>query len=534
MKISTGLIYCLLIAAMAVFSAIPASAELLEAADRLNSIVITFDPPIINRCNRAADLYNLIIETVKAPEHGILEQIEKSGTLWSASHSLCGVQFSLLHYDDPARAVEICRSLLDKVNSAMREVFKESKDSNEFADYIHALLQSDRPEQNPLHRPVSLHLSGNLSAFAAELTQTAAKLESAYSENAGNESYESDVLPGVLPTAYTVFSWPETSAEAFFTAKYLGEKFVKEAGLDQLLKYEIIYGDSALSLVVYLSCSEELLADNIQKLRQIERYRIGSELPSDWKQFSQSLGDILTDDQRDLAKKAMFSGWLKHWQGSFENIPVNLPVSPQHRSLIVCMPESDQHRLSFSSGLFPDFVAASEPGGGNICDITVVVSGDNQKILDEINQNLDENPFAVMPLTLTRERDMLKIVFHCMSEEVSGTLARLRNHIYNNLVEKGLISEPVDTLKIGIAGVSGLPPFELRGLMQRGWSPITDGKAVTWLTDHAQLLNMSNASAEQLNQRWRLYIASCRGRSELLAIIAASGQKIKNYSLPLR
>ncbi|EKD82421.1 MAG: hypothetical protein ACD_39C01307G0001, partial [uncultured bacterium] len=398
-------------------------------------------------------------------------------------------------------------------------------------DYIHSLLQRSEREEASLHKPVSVTMTRNLAAYADELNAAASRIDSVYNDaSAGNNGR--NVLPGVLPTVYTVFRWPEMSARSFFTAKYLGEKFIREAGLDSLLKYEIIYGDAALSLVVYLSGSEEQLAENMQKFRQIERYRLGREPPSDWLPFSLSLNEILADDQRDLAKKAMFLSWLQHWQGSLDSIEVSLPAHPEHSRPEICMPEDYQHHLSFSNNLFPDFAASWQSDGGNICDITLVIGGENKGIIREIHQDLDEKPFSMMPLTLTFDHDLLKIVFSCSSEEVSGNLARLRNHIYNNLVEKGLISEPVDTLKIGIAGISGLPPFELRGLMQKGWSPVADGRQITALTDYAGLLSMKKAAKESLNQRWQLYLASSRGRSELLAIIAAAGHQIKNFSLP--
>jgi hypothetical protein len=195
------------------------------------------------------------------------------------------------------------------------------------------------------------------------------------------------------------------------------------------------------------------------------------------------------------------------------------------------MPEAHQHLVSFSNGFFPNFAATRHEDGGNSCDIAIAIGGDNLQIIDEIQSDLEKSPPAVS-LTLVREPAMLKAVFHCNTSEVGGNLARIRNHIYNNLVEKGLISEPVDVLKIGIAGVSGLPPFEMRGLLQKGWVPTANQSRTTPLTDPYKLLRVENASEESLRQRWHLYLASNRGRAELLAMIALAGSSVKSFVLP--
>jgi|GEM_PF-1289097 hypothetical protein len=535
MRTFTCLLTCLLIAVLAIFPGTGASAQDSNTIDRLDSVVITFDPPIVKRCNRASDLYNLIVATVKSPKFGIEEQISQSGSMWSASHSLCGVQFSLLHFDDPAKAAGICKKLLAALQAEMPAILQKDRHSNEFADYLHDLLYSTEQAKNSLHKPVSVALTRNLAAHTAELHMAAATLASVYS-GMSNGDQGSNTLPGVLPTVYTVFAWPEASIQAFFTAKYLGEKFIREAGLDSQLKYEIIYGDATLKLVVYLSGNEEQLAESMAKFRQIENFRLGRDAPADWQAFSLSMSEIMADDQRDLGKRAMFSGWLQHWRSSIDNddpvVKAIFPVHPEHKPAEICMPESFQHHLSFSSGFFPDFAAGRQSDGGNICDITIAIGGDNRSMIKEIHQDLKDRSFSMMPLTLTLDHGLLKVVFSCAAEEVSGNLARLRNHIYNNLVEKGLISEPIDTLKIGIAGVSSLPPFELRGLLQKGWSPISDGRQTNELSNYAELPGMQKAGKESLKQRWQLYLASSRGRSELLAIIAASGSQIKNFDLP--
>ena len=533
MKFSSKLIRYLLIALLTFLPLIQASAASAESGNRPDSIVVTFDPPIIKCLNHSEELYHLVLKTMKAPENGLLELINKSGAMWSASHSLSGVQFSLFHFDNPAMAAQICKNFLSRLRLEMQTGFKEDKTTREFADYIHALLQTDEPAQEMLRKPVSVSWSENMHEYASELDFAAAELLPAY-QSITCATIPHHILPGVLPTVYTVFTWPAISSRTFFTAKFMGERFLKQAGLDKLLKYEIIYGDATLHLVVYISGNEEQLADSMQKFREIHEFELGQELPADWAQFSSSLSEIIEDDVRDLAKKALFVGWLKHWQGSLDELKSDRPQAPAQRNFGICMPESHQHLLSFSCRLFPNFAAAQRPEGDDTCDITLAIGGDNKKIVDEIYRDFSSDPSAIVPLTLTRDQSLLKIVFHCKPAEVSGHLARLRNSIYNNLVEKGLISEPVDTLKIGIAGVSTLPPFELRGMLQRGWSPIPSRKSMEQLPETAQadLLNIIDASKETLRQRWQLYLASSRGQSELLAMIVAAGYQIKDFSQP--
>jgi len=499
-----------------------------SAHDRLGSIVVTFDAPIIERCNQSQEFYNLLVTTIKSPTNGIMSQIKNSGTLWSVSHSRCGIQFAIYHFDDPGVAAQICKDILTSLKRALREKFVK-RSSHEFADYIHSL-----PSQNGFvtefrHKPVTVDLSENMSAYAHEFAVTD-ELGYFFAQTSTPDS-NINVLPNVQPTVYTVFSWSDNNSAAFFTAKYLGEKFIREAGLDDLLKYEIVFDDAAISLVVYLTGSEEMLAEKMPRFRQIDQYRLGREPPTDWLQFSRSLNEIMSDDLRDIAKNALFQAWQKHWHGDFANLRIDLPVAPKHQITGICMPETHQHFVSFSSGVFPNFAATRHENTGNTCDIAIAIGGDNRKIVDEIRNDLESSAPPVS-LTLVSEREILKIVFHCSADEVSGNLARIRNRIYSNLVEKGLISEPVDTLKIGIAGVSTMPPFELRGLLQKGWVPTASSHQTTPLTDHSRLLSVENASAESLRQRWQLYLASNRGRSELLAMIAAAGHNVKDLVLP--
>ncbi len=528
MKFKDKLVWCLLTLLLALFAPGQADAGNSHSYDGPGSIVITFDAPVIDRCNHSGEFYNLLVRTIKSPANGIMEQIKSSGALWSASHSLGGIQFALYQFDDPGRAVQICKDITTTFNRALQQGFAK-KVSGEFADYIHSL-----PSQNGFitafrHKPVTISLSGNMAAYANEFAATE-ELGHFFAQTSPPDS-SSNVLPGVQPTAYTIFSWPDNNSEAFFTAKYLGEKFVREAGLEDLLKYEIIFADASLSLVVYLSGSEEVLAEHMPKFRQINQYLLGREPPADWLQFSRSLSEIMSDDLRDIAKRALFDAWQKHWHGTFEDLRVDRPVPPPQLSTGICMPEAHQHLVSFSNGFFPNFAATRHEDGGNSCDIAIAIGGDNLQIIDEIQSDLEKSPPAVS-LTLVREPAMLKAVFHCNTSEVGGNLARIRNHIYNNLVEKGLISEPVDVLKIGIAGVSGLPPFEMRGLLQKGWVPTANQSRTTPLTDPYKLLRVENASEESLRQRWHLYLASNRGRAELLAMIALAGSSVKSFVLP--
>lgn len=530
MKTQSKFVLCLLITVLTMLPLLCCATGNTDPAGGLNSIIVTFDPPVVNGCNQSAAFYDLLIETVRAPADGIIDEIDKNGTLWSASQNLCGIQFSLYHFDDPEKAVQICKKLLLQLAQNISGKLKENRRSQNFADYIHSLLLSEPATKISQHKPVSISLSQNLAFYANELASMAGKLNVHLSRTSSLAS-AFNVLPEVMPTVYTVFSWPESSMQAFFTAKYFGEKFIREARLDQLLKYEIIYEDTRISLVVYLSATEEILAENMQKFRQINEYRLGHETPADWQQFSKSLSAIMADDLRDLAKKKLLKAWLLHWQGSCTSAAIEAPLPPEQQYSGVCMPEEHRHRLSFSSRLFPAFAAACHDEGGNICDICLVIGSDNPQIIDEIYRDLKENP-SPTALTLTHNLKFLKITFHCSAEEVGGNLARLRNHIYNNLAENGMKSEPIDTLRIGVSGVSNLPPFEMRGLLQRCWIPVSTDKVSTPLVDYADLFAVENSEEEALRQRWQLYLASNRGRCELLAMIAAAGHQVKDLKLP--
>lgn len=518
---------CLIIATTAILPAVHAAAAEAVSVASLSSIVITLDPPIIAGTNRAADLYGLMQNVLTSSDSDISRRIKQSGAMWSASYSLCGIQFAIYHFDNPDTASEICTDLLERLASLATKLEQKSLKRADFAEYIHSFL----PAANSDHAPVSLYLSYDMSPYSEALRSAAEQLTPLFIDKPV-QNIGKLMLPEVLPTAYTVFFWPESTDAAFFTAKYFGEKFISEAGLEQLLKYEIIYTPRALWLVVYLSGTENLLAENMQKFRKIIHTNMNDAPTTEWPLFCQSLRDIIDDDQRDLAKNALFNSWQQHWQTSFRDMTdEKQPVPPQKRFTGFAMPETYQHQLSFSEGLFPDFAAASQGKDDSSCDITIALTARVHQLLDSIHQHLSQTTQPVT-LTLVRHPDLLKITFHCDIKEIEGHLARIRNGIYNHLVEKGLVSNPVSSLNIGIAGVSGLPPFELRGLLQKGWLPTRKHRTPTSPIDPAAVLRLSETTPEQVEQRWKMYMASQRGCSELLAMIAVAGHRIKNFSLP--
>lgn len=498
----------------------------------VNSIVLTFDPPVCAGINRSKDLFDAIVATMNANEPGLASEVDQGGAVWSASQNLSGVQFSLFYPDKPQVAIEIGKKFIQKL-PAFFNFSSTPAEKIEFINYLHLLCELGN-FKNSGHQPVSVYFNGPISEFADELDSQVVQLHQLYDQPRPAFSLEKPVLAFTEPTIFEVMQWDRIDAETFFSAKYLGEQFNKELSINGSGSYEIIFSNSALRLVLYASGSEADLFKMRAQIKQFTLQVLTRPNKQLWQNFARAAQALLSDDLRDLGKASMFDAWLHHWQGAtmIKTGELNF-IMPIKQCSNISMPEVWMHNFSYSNDAYPAFSASSDSDNKEIADIAVSIYASDTAIIDEIAECLNNRGGISFPFSAAKhgEKDIL-ISFHSPLDEISGNLARIRARILNSLVEQGLLSDLPGSLKIGIAGVCAIPPFVLRGLLMDGWPSLTGNKkwSAAELKDIGEALNFADSDRDSLFRRWHLITATAKGKAEMLALLSSKNLKISSFS----
>ncbi len=507
-------------------------AEAISRNDDMNALVVTFSPPFAGSLNRSEKLFQALIETMQEKPGDLAGKINSVGAIWSASQNLNGVQFALFYPGDSAAATDICRSMLTGLAGRIPEIQAISS-SKDFSHYLHSICQCHCSFAATEANPVSVYATG-LSSESYDLL----KLETGLFSSLYDRGRSKQKLPAVIPetpaTAYEVFSWNRFTAETFFSAKFIGEAFIKEMHEIEGCSYEIFNCDGGIQVALLTSGSEEKLFHAHNKLRQFARLSFPKNRNEAWKAFSDRLKNIINDDERDLTKKNLFAAWVKHWSGNFTDLANNPGfVAPTARHSGVSQPEPWNHKLSFSKNIHPRFCASSYSENNDTVDISLGFSGEKD-IIDLIEQILDSERNTSFPMNIDRRvPDRLSLSFHCKPGQVVDCVSRLRLVISGGLFENGIEQRLASLLKVGIAANGNMPPFELRGLLQQGWPPVTDEHEWQMVTasDLPALLLFSTSDNKALKRRWAIAISTSRGKTEILSLLALQNMALRDINL---
>jgi hypothetical protein len=493
-----------------------------------SSIVITFDPPLHDGLNRSADLFAFIVETMNShPE--LASAANDIGAVWTASHNLSGVQFSLFSPDSATRAQQISSHLLEKLGSFSPP--KPASAAHEFASYLHHICHINTDITASATMPITVYLEGDGIDPGEELALAASKTAMIYSYTLPSISSTSPVLEMVKPTLFEVFSWNRADHAAFFSAKYIGEQFARETAAISSASYEIIFSRQGLKLILIVSGRESDLFQARELLQSFNQKAQNKPDKTQWQNYVRTAASLLTEDSRDIGKSAMSSAWLRHWH-CIQHTDEDWSYVPPHRQCSnSCMPQSWMHDFSYSHEVFPGFAACSISENPDLADISIVIAVNEPRILDSIVETLENRGTLSFPYSISRNDNRIVLSFFSMTSEVSGNIARLRAKILNSLVEKGFISDLPGPLKIGISGVCRLPAFIMRGMLQNGWPPIKTG--LKWQqaesTQIAELFNLKVSPPDAAVKRWNLLTSSAKGKAEILAFLAAGSLMIHSF-----
>lgn len=531
MKNSTKFIRGLWLASLLVLMVISAQAQPV-ASEQPNSLVVTFSPPVINGVNRSENLYQALLDTMLKKPENLATRIDAAGAVWSASHNLSGVQFAIFYPGDGGQAVSLCKSMLEVLAARIPDLVKNSGSSS-FTSYLHSICALTNRPVDEQWQPVSLYASGEIASAAAILGNETARFAPLYNLGHSQINPTRIVLPAASSTVYEIFSWDEFTTSSFLSAKFIGGRFSREMSSVNGASYEIIVAPSRISLALIVSGSEENLFSIREKLRSFARLQFSNEGESSWQNFASRAVQIMNDDQRDLGKKTLFDSWVNHWGGDFTQDGATPGyATPTAHISGVSQPESWRHDFSYSENSFPRVCACSLGENAETADIAITFDA-ARPIIDEIAGCLDTESMTSFPLNLDKQLpERVVISFHSSVDQISGHIARIRSRIMGVLAEKNLIvgEEPYQ-MKTGIAGTCKIAPFELRGLLQQGWAPLTENH--TWQQASYNLLTelmlFKPSDHEAFKRRWEIATSTSRGRATILALLLTRNIMLKNF-----
>ncbi|MEW6710013.1 MAG: hypothetical protein AB1403_09355 [Candidatus Riflebacteria bacterium] len=497
----------------------------------LSAIVLTFDPPIISGTNYTEALYNRMktLAGNKTGSENLAAVIGTMGANWMLSRNLSGIQLALIFPDKNDQLPAIIEKYIEQLVFDLNE---KPLEANSFSFAQHLIARDQQSFIANGRERISLYTYGiSLDKFY-NIKNLLEKLDFLFPTPPPAKPCNHCVLQDSSPAVVKVLNWNEISASSFFSAKFLGEKFLRNNGDSKKIEYEIIFEPAKLRLFLIAKGSEEELF--LQYPRIEEFFGKISEVgkSSDWATYSRTAGQILIDDNRDLTKSLQQKAWFKHWQSSFNQSEIDFAM-PEDSGLLINMPSADRHFFSRSDSQFPRIVAILNEDGKNICDISIRMAAE-PRIIDEIVKTFDTDQTISFPLSMNRESEQyLLIQFHAANENVSRSIAGIRSRVLNHLALKNLVNELPSELSVSIAAASSAPPFLLRGWLQIGWP--ADPANYSWqpasIEDLYELLDIPGDDKSAFRRKWLLKTATGRDKAELIARLASKGLFIESFDL---
>lgn len=495
----------------------------------IHSMVVSFDAPVFKGLNQSENLFNAILKLMNDQQTDIGRRFDKLGAIWTASHNLSGVQLAFFYADDPEKVVDLALELFELLKNKAASHFSDTK-CHDFSRYLHQICRLQRPQE----QRISVQTGGGFHAFNEKIAQTASAMGTIYEKTGINElSSVPPVLPDVLPTVFNVFKWDHIDSSSFFSAKFTGEQFKKEATDKSPVRYDLLFGDDSVYLVAYISGSEEELFGCYNHFNNVRRSFLKHSSGS-WQGFAAAAEALQKNDLRDVVKTTMLNAWLTHWGSKSSTYSSQISfVQAASAEEKISMPADWLHSLSYSKNLFPFFATSNSSDNSETADIAISITASSPVILKEIVGCLKNRQGISFPFSVELQNNQRVIIsFFGQINEISGNIARLRARILNYLFEKGLITELPGPLKIGISGICNIPPFILRGLLQEGWPPTTAESNPRPATeeDIFALPELSAEGKEAGQRRITVLSSSSRGRAELLAVLTSEGIQLRSMS----
>lgn len=556
----------LLVAFIIVIATIPCFATTNKT--QTNRVVVTFSPLVVNNLNCTSELFEVFSNTVKK-DSNLSEKLEASGALWSISQNLSGIQISISSPQSLEELYQLTESFLTTALKNSENIVKSTKTNIKPADRLYQFF-TDSDSISSTFKPVSIRffnssgseqndyyvnhlvieeITPNSNITNDETQESEASLQPIKKlrhdfiedycniyKNTQNTNKQAPKIQNVAkPILANFLCWNSLTPETFISASLIKNRFIYDDVSNQKFSIELFNTTNGLVLAVYcdIDKNEDIYNKYLEMCKSIDS-AISSISSKEWSTWASKLLDVMKNDKRDYSKKAMFDAWCKHWNGTgFENIPTKLDFKkPDYTKEVQIFSSISDHNFNLSADTFPAIYACNDESFKEDSIIAVCIKGHDQ-ILSSIENHISNTLQINVPITINQKpSDSLVISFYCPEEKVPAYLSRIKASIANHLYSKFNITDLKKSIRIGIAGISSIPAYRLKGLLTLGW-PTKSARYESRVASNSDLYSFvksSNSSDDKnFKLRWENMASSPQDKAKILAMLACHNLTINSW-----
>ncbi len=530
--------------------------------NQLNRVVVTFSPLVVNNVNCTNQLFNIFVDLSKNKTK-LSETIEDSGVLWSISQNFCGIQISFSSSKKPEELYNIVSMLLEKSYAATENLL-EKQNNNNLKAIDRLFLFAVNPEAEAFKsKPVTIRFFDNLgkevSDFYSEHFKKNEEKEASEAENDEtnlnpNKDDSSDVIakycdfykkcvetnserPNIQEVSKPILAklliWEKLTPDIFISASLIKNKLIFDGENNQNSGIELINTGNGLALVVFCETEKNsLYAQHLLMNKRIDAAVSGIG-PKEWEAWNTKLLEVMRNDRRDFNKKAMFDAWNMHWAGKgFETIPAKSDFKkPDYQKEVNIFATQSDHAFYLSPDTYPAIYACNDEDFKDGSNVAVCLEA-KSNIIDGIEKHVGSSLPISVPITINRKRaDRITLSFYSPEAKIPAHLSRIKSSVADFLYSKFKVTDLKESIKIGIAGISSIPAYQLQGLLNLGW-PTTKANTKIRVAKFSDLYDFvkNNSSNEKiLKLRWENLASSPQDKAYILSVLACNNLTIDSW-----
>ena len=529
--------------------------------NQLNRVVVTFSPLVVKNLNCTSQLFNLF-EKLSKNKTELSDTIESSGALWSVCENYCGLQVCISSSKSPEELFDIINYLLERSYNASENLFNSRFNL----------------EIKPIDRLYPFFVKTDSKAFKSEpvtirfFDYSGKELEDFYSkhfmakssddavgegeaEPAENDNeaknivkkfcklYEkcfatNDERPNVQSVSKPILAkmifWKNLTPDTFVSASLIKNKLIFDGESNQKNSgIELINTGNGLVLIVL----SEVEMNSLYSQHLLMNKRIDAAVsgigPKEWEAWNSKLLEVMRNDRRDNNKKAMFDAWNKHWGGKgFESIPHKSDFKkPDFIGETEIFSSQADHDFYLSADSFPAIYACNEEEFKDGANVAVCLEG-HSSMIDGIEKHVSSSLQIRVPITINRKKpDRITLSFYSPEAKIPAHLSRIKSSVSDFLYSKFNVTDLKKSIKIGIAGISSIPAYQLQGLLNLGW-PTNKARyeaRLAKLSDLYEFVKSDSSSEKILKLRWENLASSPQDKAYILSVLACNNLTIESW-----
>lgn len=531
---------------------------------KLNRAVVTFSPLVVNNINCTDQLFDVFSKITKT-KSSLTEKLESSGALWSISQNLCGLQICVSSSKSLDELCEIIDSFLSYAIKDTEKILTSVKSDIKPVDRLYQFLIVS--EESALKaKPVSISFydysgkeiedcySKYLNGDSSDVTEIASDTEANvvivddkktrndfikdYCELYNRSSKTNkNLLPKVQPVAKPILAklifWNKLTPDTFISASLIKNKLIFDDENSPFSAIELFNSGKGLVLVVLSEVEKNsLYAQHLLMAKRIDAAVSGIG-PKEWEAWNSKMLEVMRNDKRDFNKKAMFDEWNKHWGGiGFEAIPNKSDFKkPDYIKEAEIFSTRSEHNFYLTPDTYPAIYACNDESFTDGSNVAVCLQG-HTTFIDGIENHVRSSLKIKVPITINRKRpDRITLSFYSPEAKIPAHLSRIKSSVSDYLYSKFNVTDLKKSIRIGIAGISSVPAYQLHGLLSLGW-PTNKSRYESRLVTTSDLYDFvkSTSSSEQiLKNRWENLASSPQDKAYILSVLACNNLTIDSW-----